>query len=403
MEYIRNKEWVEDLDMLSTELPKRHENLFFHKGRDEFYREIEILKRDIDYYDDYEVRAEISKIVASIKDAHTFITLPVRVLCPLQFYWFKDGVYVINTLKEQQDLIYSKVLAINHIPIEEIIETLSKAISYENESYLKSQLPKYLPAVELLYGLEIIDEIDYIHITFRDRCKNIRTLAIKALPINEVNEKLKLNINNVTESISLPLYRQNPYKYYWFKYLEDFKTIYFKYSNCRNMENKSLYEFGKELISFISKNHVEKLIIDLRNNFGGNSTLLEPFIEELKECEKLNEKGKLFVIVGRETFSSALLNAFSLKRETNAIFIGEPTGGKPNCYGEVERFKLKNSGLQIAYSTKYYRVIEDDEVLSFIPDIDVEADIEDYINEEDPCLEYILENYSRVYYSSKGI
>lgn len=396
MEYMRNKRWIEDLDMLSIELPKRHANLFFHKDKAEFYREIENLKRDIDYYDDYEVKAEISKIVASIKDAHTFVTLPVKVLCPLQFYWFKDGVYVINTLKEQQDPLYSKVLAINGIPMKEIIETLSQSISYENESYLKSQLPKYLPATELLYGLEIIDEFDYVHITFEDRCKNIRTLAIKALPINEVNEKLKLKINNGTESISLPLYRQNLDKYYWFKYLEDFKTVYFKYNACRNMGNKSVHEFGKKLISFINKNSVEKLVIDLRNNFGGDSTLLDPFIEKLKACEKLNEKGKLFVIVGRETFSSALLNALSLKKETNAIFIGEPTGGKPNCYGEVERFKLRNSGLQIAYSTKYYRVIENDKVLSFIPDINVEIGIEEYVSKEDPCLNYILENYNRV-------
>lgn len=396
MEYMRNKRWMEDLDMLSTELPKRHLNLFFHKDKDGFYKEIENLKRDIDYYDDYEVKAEISKIVASIKDAHTFITLPVRVLCPLQFYWFKDGIYVINTLKEQQDLLYSRVLAINAMPIEEIIETLSKVISYENESYLKSQLPKYLPAVELLYGLEIIDEIDNIHITFEDKDKNIKKLTIKSLPIGEVNEKLKLDTDNGVESSSLPLYRQNLDKYYWFKYLEDFKTIYFKYNACKSMKNQSVYEFGRELISFINKNHVEKLVIDLRNNFGGDSTLLDPFIEELKVCRKLNEKGKLFVIVGRETFSSALLNVLSLKSGTNAIFLGEPTGGKPNCYGEVERFKLKNSALQIAYSTKYYRVIEDDKVLSFVPDINVEIGIEEYASKEDPCLSYILENYNGV-------
>ncbi len=102
-----------------------------------------------------------------------------------------------------------------------------------------------------------------------------------------------------------------------------------------------VFTFCKELIKFIEDHVVEKLIIDLRNNFGGNSSLLDPFIEDIKHCDKINKKGNLFVIIGRETFSSALLNAFSLKENTSAIFLGEPTGGKPNCYGELEKINFE--------------------------------------------------------------
>nr|WP_281395931.1 S41 family peptidase [Clostridium aciditolerans] len=172
--------------------------------------------------------------------------------------------------------------------------------------------------------------------------------------------------------------------------MKEFKVLYFKYNACKEMEDKSVFDFGKELIKFINKNQVDKLVIDLRNNSGGNSTLLEPFIEDLKACDKINKKGNLFVIVGRETFSSALLNVLLLKEDTNAIFLGEATGGKPNCYGEVERFTLKNSGLTVCYSTKYYKIIKDDSLPSFYPEVSLALTIENYIKNEDPFLDYVL-------------
>jgi len=104
----------------------------------------------------------------------------------------------------------------------------------------------------------------------------------------------------------------------------------------------------------------------------------------------LNTRGGIFVILGRDTFSSALLNAYAFKNKTAAIFVGEPTGGKPNCYGEVEYLRLKNSGLKIRFSTVYYNVIEDDKQLSFYPEIECKVTFADYLGNRDACVEYAL-------------
>lgn len=53
---------------------------------------------------------------------------------------------------------------------------------------------------------------------------------------------------------------------------------------------------------------VEKLVVDIRNNGGGSSSLLDPFIDEIGKRD-INAPDRLFVIVGRGTFSSAILNA----------------------------------------------------------------------------------------------
>jgi len=139
---------------------------------------------------------------------------------------------------------------------------------------------------------------------------------------------------------------------------------------------------------------IESIVLDYRNNNGGNSELFKPFIEWLSDFQKeRNENSKqlfkIFVIVGRDTFSSALLNVYLLKFKTKAIFVGEATGGKPNCYGEVKYFRLRESGLSVRYSTRYYYIIEEYWQDSFYPDINFSVSFSDYLEGRDPCVEWI--------------
>ncbi|HSN58485.1 MAG TPA: S41 family peptidase [Clostridiaceae bacterium] len=157
------------------------------------------------------------------------------------------------------------------------------------------------------------------------------------------------------------------------------------------MEDLKLAYFTEGIINLIEGTAVECLIIDLRNNLGGNSMLLEPFIGSLEKCGKINKEGALYVIIGRDTFSSALLNAYAIKNKTKAVLVGEPSGGKPNCYGEVESFKLDNSKVKICYSSKYYKLVKNDRVMSLFPDVERLVTFKDYIEMRDPCLDYILQ------------
>lgn len=389
MDLTRKDRWIEDIDMLYSELPKRHKNLFFNISRSDFKAKVEGLKSKVQDLDDMEITVNISKIVASIGDAHTSVNMPVYYLCPLEFYWFSDGIYITKTSERYQELQYGKITHINRIPIEQVIEKLSSIISHENTSFLKSLLPKYLQASEILYGLEITDDVENVAYTISGVDGIEKEYEVKFYPFKDAVQMLSSNANVVSQG-NLPLYRRNEDKLYWFEYIKSFKTVYFNYKACREMEGQSVYDFGKDLLEYIERNDVEKLVIDLRNNHGGNSTILDPFIRDLKNQNKINSKGSLFVIIGRDTFSSALLNAYSLKNKTNAILVGEPSGGKPNCYGEVKRFTLKNSGLVIGYSTKFYEIIQDNDQPSLFPHVSIELTIDCYIENRDPCLEYIL-------------
>src|SRR6267143_154269 len=66
---------------------------------------------------------------------------------------------------------------------------------------------------------------------------------------------------------------------------------------------------------------------------------LSRFCEESK-LRSSTAKGHLFVITGRLTFSAAMNLASRLEHETHATFVGEPTGSRPNHYGEAVTLTL---------------------------------------------------------------
>ena len=49
---------------------------------------------------------------------------------------------------------------------------------------------------------------------------------------------------------------------------------------------------------------------------------------------RVNQPGKLFTIIGRQTFSAAMNCVNRMKLNTDTLFVGEPTGSSPNMYGD---------------------------------------------------------------------
>lgn len=128
-------------------------------------------------------------------------------------------------------------------------------------------------------------------------------------------------------------------------------------------------------------------MVDLRQNRGGNSTILDPFINTLKKSS-FNQEGRLYVIIGKDTYSSGILNAIRLRKETAACFVGEPTGGQPNHYGEVRTFQLPNSKKTIRYSTRYFHWLNQ-EIDTLVPDVEIKESFAAYRRGTDPVLEWI--------------
>lgn len=383
----RNEKWTKDIDYLEKQLPKKHKNLFFSLSEEKFHKEIESLKNQVPKLNDDEVKVEIYKIVASVNDAHTSAYSETEKIFPINLYCFKEGIYAINTLPEYKEILNCKLTKINGKDIDDIEKETSKIISHENKAQLKNRIPKVSTNPSMLHGLKIIKSTEKATFTFQNAENKTFYVDIKSV---KTNKNLAKKLKSHNRDKDMPLYMQNQDKKYWFKYLKTEKTMYFKYNSCMEMKEKPFKDFSKELLKSIDKNNPEKLIIDLRDNGGGRSHILDPFIKQIKK-RNINNKNKLFVILGRRTFSSAILNAITLKNETKATFVGEPTGGKPNHYGEVRDFKLPNTKMIISYSEKYFETSKED-TPSFMPDKIIEPSIYEFKDNKDIILESIY-NY----------
>ena len=82
------------------------------------------------------------------------------------------------------------------------------------------------------------------------------------------------------------------------------------------------------------------------------------------------------------------MNAIELKRTTNATFVGEPTGGNINHFGEIKSFELPNLNMRVTYSTKYWENwIGHNGAL--MPDVPVMHSLANFLNNNDEALDYI--------------
>lgn len=83
------------------------------------------------------------------------------------------------------------------------------------------------------------------------------------------------------------------------------------------------------------------------------------------------------------------MNAIELQANTPVKLIGEPTGQKPNGFGEVREFLLPNSKMRINYATRFWKLLESDPE-ALMPDIRIEPNYADFSDGRDPIFEAIV-------------
>jgi C-terminal processing protease CtpA/Prc len=167
--------------------------------------------------------------------------------------------------------------------------------------------------------------------------------------------------------------------------------MYIWYYACADQKNgPTVGRWATAALETIDLDRPDRVIIDLRQNTGGNSALLDPFINLLAKRRKALPGG-VYALIGPRTFSSALLNAEKLKLVAGAVLVGSPTGGSPNHFGEVRHFTLPHSGLKVFYSTKRFGLPPGADAPDTLqPDVVVATSSTAYFAGQDPVLEAAL-------------
>jgi len=166
------------------------------------------------------------------------------------------------------------------------------------------------------------------------------------------------------------------------------QMVYVRYALVRDEPNRSLTVFWTEVFRAVEEYGAEKLIIDMRSNPGGDNRLNRSLVHSILRHDRINQWGRLFVLIGRETFSAACNGVVELERHTRALFVGEPTGGRPNHYGETNLVHLPDCNATISIASVWWQFSDPFDDRPWVaPDIDAPQLRLDVLTGRDRALE----------------
>ena len=143
---------------------------------------------------------------------------------------------------------------------------------------------------------------------------------------------------------------QKPGDPFWCENLPADRAVY-----CGWRSYQDLGARARAMFAMVDAARPAKLIIDMRDNGGGDNTVgYAALVKPIEARSDLNARGHLYVLVGAETFSAAMNNAAQFQDETRAILVGQTIGERPNSYQEPRQFRLPNSHLVVRASTLWY-------------------------------------------------
>lgn len=378
--------WREDLAFLATELPLRHKAAFHTLTREEWDRRVHAIDARLDTLAPGAAAVALTQLVAAVGDAHTALALagpPFDRFYPVQITWFEDGLFVTAVDERFEALLATRVRRIGERSVEEAVAAVRTTFAAENESWPRVLAPQKLAQPGLLSALGVTAD----------------AAAIPFVVAGPDGADVSVTVDGVGSGkwlvapdpalVPVPQWQKRTREAYWFEPIDGGRTLYFAYNRCAQDPARPIEPFIDELLAALGRPGVERLVIDLRHNSGGNSAILSAFLPRFAAHPRLAEPGALRVLIGPSTYSSGMMNAYQLRDQVHARLYGEPTGGKPNSYGEMRSFRLPRSGLEVYYSTKYFRAFETDPP-AVEPDVRVPLTSAEHFAGIDPVLERAL-------------
>lgn len=393
-------DWQSDLHFLQQTVHKDYPFLLKKITAEEFDAAVDRLNKDIPSMQPHEILAGIGRIVASFKYGHTDIgwrESPVKYhVAPLNFYWFSNGMYVEGADKVNADIVGAKLVKVEGMPLKDVLAAIKELVPAENDQYFRAYGLDFLCIPEALHAQKISKQLkETVTYTFEKDGKTFdKTIAARdafRLPRRYGYINPGADWISARDQSATPNYLKELDKIYYFEYLPQAKTLYVRHSQIQDETKEAIPAFYKRVFDFVEKNDVEKLVLDVRLNGGGNNYKNKPIVTGIIENKKINQPGKLFVIIGRRTFSACQNLVNELSNYTNALFVGEPTSENVNFYGDNRRVVLPRSGTPVFLSFAWWQDKPQWENADWLaPQLAVDMSFEDYKSNRDPALEACL-------------
>lgn len=441
---------LKDIDYTEKYLTKFHPDPYRYISKDSLHAFIISIKSKIDTpLTEMQIRFYIKKIVAKIGCGHTDVAASKkytkaiaklnRPILPLNtFIADSNKLYVLNNLSKDTTIKPGdEILSIDNRPVTNIFKTLFSVYTSDgyNETYKKQGIRynwfKYY--YSFCYGFKLEYQVKLKH-----KDNTISNYKLEA--ISSLKDTLIL-----PKKDSVAILRKT--KTCTYSILNDNKSI--ALIDINSFKGKHWYSFFRKSFKDIKQKNIQHLVIDLRDNGGGqindglnflsymiHKTLYLPFDRKpnlmalnprykMSFASKLTPfvfsafmpqwpkngrlrhyfitlpkknkafNGQLYVLINGKSFSMSGVAASYLKYKANAITIGEETGGNIAGSNAVVggKFILPNSKIQIL--TPMYHIYHDIEVKNegrgLMPDYQTHYTKDDILNGVDLDLIKVLE------------
>ncbi|SHK62861.1 S41 family peptidase [Paramaledivibacter caminithermalis] len=395
-EYISLENAKDDLEQLQSFVVCNHPKLQNEEFREKFLKQIEKAKKSIkEPIKKDEFYLIVQELLATLKDGHTSAYFkPETKKIPLNILWLDEGIIITESFNKF--LKGDKILKIGDKDTKQILSGLIKVIPAENEFWVRAMGESLLLTKAYLKKLGLIRDNEEVNFT-----------------VERTNGEVETIREHFYTYTFYERYKRNSIGSYSFKIYDENNLAIFALNRCivNNDLSKEIERFFKQ----VKEKNISRIGVDLRENFGGNSSVINEFLRYIKSnkeykpyvIEKNNRKmklvkannnneyiynGKIYILTSKNTFSSAMLFANTFKVNDIALIIGEPTGNSINNYGHTVHKMLENSNITVFASTRYWKSPDKNNGNTLQPDILIIKKRKDIIEDNDPVIKWLIES-----------
>lgn len=399
-----------DIDALVYTLDQVHPDIFSVCGQESFFRAVNKAKASLpDSVSPVELYLRVAPVVSMIGDGHTSLVFPFNSFYTRDTKRFPVFVDILSdgamNCRMSVDSVIprdARILSINGVSATEMVDSMLPFVSGEKRHYRLSGVNYSFPALLLTMYPADSYTVEYLP---RGNKKPLRH-TFPALTLDEIRPRLpKENAVQKRDIYSFTVDSVNNVAVMDFKSFQDVPRM---------------VHFADSMFSALREKHIGNLIIDLRDNGGGNSAVGDvllrylspiPFTQMEKALVKVTPTtarlrelpipaggfefydsdpseyivpltvqeghydGKVYLLTSNKTFSSAGSFAWAFKETGAGTVVGEETGGMNVSFGEVIYFTLPVSKLYSSVSCKRFWLFHADEndIHGTLPDIPVPA------------------------------
>jgi hypothetical protein len=315
---------------------------------------------------------------------------------PLELHSFEDGLYVRRADSAYASIVGAKVLRIGRVSAAEAMASIATVVPHENEWWVRAWGPSQLMIPEVVDGLGLAADAERLPLVVE---RDGRSDTVVITPVGRIAEQpghgptpIDMRGWRSMRTAPAPWWEQRPGEPFWWTHDTSTRTLYACMRAVAPLPNSATNRPQWDALMALADSVAPaRIVLDLRENSGGNGFLNRYPVQQLIRRPALDRRDRLFVIIGRQTFSAGQQFANLLEAWTQATFVGEPTGQRPSQYGDHRPLSLPASGMTIQLSTVFHQAPNEFDTRLFLPPrIYAPLDAKSYRDGVDPAMAAIL-------------